>query len=132
MRHVHVRFGIRSLFVAAAVVIVTGIAATAYLLMRPPAAPGHPAQPVAQNPTPIDPVAIHRTWQETVVRQISTLSDASSNDEITKVQESLMGLTVTAADRDAHLTLILDLIAWERKEAGAEARVRSDADKISK
>lgn len=131
MRHPYARFGVRGLFAAAAVVIVAGSAATAFLLIQPRAIPGRPSPSAAQQQTPIDPVAVHRTWQETVARQISTLSDASSSDEITKVRESLMGLTVTAADRDAHLTLILDLIAWERKEAGAAARVRSDADKIS-
>lgn len=101
----------------AAVVVVFFVASSA---RRPPAPPA------------FDAAAGHATWKAEVASRTGTLAPSSSADEIRVVRDALMLVRVGADDRDAHLFLILALVAFERGEPDAYERVRQAAAAIER
>lgn len=84
-------------------------------------------------PVPVfDPVAAHASWQQLIAQDILPLSASSSVEDVRQRRERLLQLTVTAEDRDAHMSLVMALLALERGEPGAYERVQRLAHESSR
>lgn len=79
-------------------------------------------------PVPVfDPVAAHASWKELIGQDILPLSSSSTSEEIRQAREALLQLTVTSEDREAHLALVMALVAWEKGQAGGYEKVHQAA-----
>lgn len=74
---------------------------------------------------------LHATWKALVASLCSSLTPSSTDEEIQGVMNKVIALRVSAADRDAHLNLVLALGAWARREVGAAERVWAAMDAIA-
>ncbi len=88
-----------------------------------------PAVLPAQPPAPVDQAGLHAAWLSAVRRWTDGLSAASPPAQAAQAKTALLKLSVAAADREAHLSIILALAGMERGDAGsyavlAEARHR--------
>ena len=89
----------------------------------------------AHRPTTLpafDLVVGHEAWKAEVASRTGTLTPSSSADDIRAVRDALMLVRVGADDRDAHLALILALVAFERGEPDAYERVEREFQRIEK
>lgn len=71
-----------------------------------------------------DPVRAHEEWRNEVRTMTDGLDERSPADDVRRARERLLLLRVAAEDRDAHLRIILALVALERGEEGALRRLR--------
>lgn len=98
-----------------------------FLFSRAPARTTISTPPAGTAP----PVALlHADWVRTVLDQVNTLQQDAPLADIQRVRESIFKLRVTSADRDSHLAIVVDLMAWERGEAGAFEKLHTELQKI--
>ena len=98
-----------------------------FLFSRAPSKAPTPTPPAGTAP----PVALlHADWARTVLDQANTLKQDATVADIQRVRESIFRLRVTSADRDSHLAIVVDLMAWERGEAGAFEKLQAELQKI--
>jgi len=99
--------------VAATLLCVAAIFAVTYLRSL------GPATPTPQAETPVNLTEMHARWKSEVLRVTSHLSASSALPEIRQARETILNLRVTADDREAHLKVVMALLALERGDAGA-------------
>lgn len=98
--------------VAGALVLALSVLVAGGLWLRPPGAKS------------FDPVRAHEEWRSEVRTMTEHLDERSPPDDARRARERLLLLRVAAEDRDAHLRVILALVALERGETDALRRLR--------
>jgi hypothetical protein len=80
-------------------------------------------EPPAPVMTAFDSRTAHEDWQRQVKNLTGDLNENSGQADVRRVRDSLIFLRVAADDREAHLAVMLALLALERNEPGAYAKL---------